>query len=123
MHVADSEGTPSTSPAPAHRDEVARLRQELGELDGILRACVDIDTDHPERDLARLVLGQVEFLRQLVERQAVQRMDAGTLSEDDVELAGITLKWLKGKVNQLAEEFGLQPDDLDIDVRLRGRVP
>jgi hypothetical protein len=100
-----------------------RLRQELGELDGILRACVDIDTDHPERDLARLVLGQVEFLRQLVERQAVQRMDAGTLSEDDVELAGITLKWLKGKVNQLAQEFGLQPDDLDIDVRLRGRVP
>jgi hypothetical protein len=101
---------------------MTRLRQELGELDGILRACVDVDPGHPERDLARLVLSQVEFLRQLVERQAVQRMDAGTLSEDDVELAGITLKWLKGKVQQLADEFGLQPSDLDVDPRLRGRV-
>jgi Gas vesicle protein K len=120
--VADSERTPSTPPPPAPRDEVTALRQELGQLDGILRACVDVDPSHPERDMARLVLSQVEFLRQLVEGLAVQRMEAGTLSEDDVELAGITLKWLKGKVHQLAQEFGLEPGDLDMDARVRGRL-
>ena len=120
--MAETEPTPSTPPPPAPRDEVTLLRQELGQLDGILRACVDVDPGHPERDLARLVLSQVEFLRQLVEGQAVQHMEAGTLSEDDIELAGITLKWLKGKVHQLAREFGLQPSDLDVDRRLRGHV-
>lgn len=54
------------------------------------------------------MLSLVEFVRQLVERQAVGRMEGGTLTDEEVEWVGVALMKLEEKVNELAEQFGLQ---------------
>jgi Gas vesicle protein K len=64
--------------------------------------------------LAQLVLTLVEFLRQLLERQAVRRMEGGTLSDEEVERVGLALLKLEEKTHELAAIFGLQPADLNI---------
>ncbi|NKS71443.1 gas vesicle protein K, partial [Rhodococcus hoagii] len=66
--------------------------------------------------LVALVLTLVELLRQLMERQALRRVDAGDLSEDQIERIGTTLMLLEEKMEELREHFGLEPEDLNIDL-------
>ncbi|MFF3457447.1 gas vesicle protein K [Streptomyces sp. NPDC002730] len=80
------------------------------------RRRVDLDTDTVERDLAKLVLTVVELLRQLMERQALRRVDVGDLTEDQEERIGLTLMLLEDRMDVLREKFGLEPEDLNIDL-------
>ncbi|MBV9119739.1 MAG: gas vesicle protein K [Chloroflexi bacterium] len=75
-----------------------------------------------EQGLAKLVLSLIEFLRRVLERQAVRRMDGDDLSEDDIERMGLTLMRLEEKVVELAAQFGLQPDDLNLDLGPLGKL-
>jgi hypothetical protein len=75
-----------------------------------------------QRSLARLVLALVEFLRKLMERQAIRRMEAETLSSAEVESVGRALMLLENTVRELAERFGLRPEDLNIDLGPLGRL-
>jgi Gas vesicle protein K len=68
------------------------------------------------RDLARLVLTVVELLRQLVERQALRRVDEGGLTEAEEERVGVTLMLLDNRISRLREHFGLAAEDLNIDL-------
>jgi hypothetical protein len=77
---------------------------------------VTLDPEKVERDLARLVLGLVEVLRQLLERQAVRRVEAGTLSEDEIERLGETLLKLETRMRELKAVFGLGDQDLSLDL-------
>lgn len=77
---------------------------------------VDVDPDTVERDLASLVLTVVELLRQLVERQALRRVEVGDLSEDQEERIGMTLMLLEDRMELLRERFGLEPEDLNLDL-------
>jgi hypothetical protein len=97
-------------------EELEALRRELQHVGGALPNRIDVDSEGVEQGLAQLVLTLVEFLRQLLERQAVRRMDAGSLSEEEVERVGLALMKLEEKVHQLAEQFGLQPSDLNINL-------
>ncbi len=90
------------------------LREELRHLQGLLPERIDIDPDDVERGLAGLVLTLVEFLRQVLERQAIRRMEGNTLNDDEIERIGVALMRLEKKIGELAEEFGLDPDDLQI---------
>jgi len=63
-------------------------------------------------DLARLVLVVVDTVRQLVEKQAIRRVDSGTLTEDEIERLGIALLRLEERMTELKEHFGLTDDDL-----------
>ena len=90
------------------------LREELRRLQGLLPERIDIDPDDVERGLAGLVLTLVEFLRQVLERQAIRRMEGNTLNDDESERIGVALMRLEKKIGELAEEFGLDPDDLQI---------
>ena len=63
-------------------------------------------------DLVRLVLALAETLRQLVERQAIRRVDAGHLSDDEVERLGLALLRLEQRMDELKAHFGLQNEDL-----------
>ncbi len=90
------------------------LREELRRLQGLLPERIDIDPDDVERGLAGLVLTLVEFLRQVLERQAIRRMEGNTLNDDEIERIGVALMRLEKKIGELAEEFGLDPDDLQI---------
>jgi hypothetical protein len=69
-----------------------------------------------ERDLLRLALTVVELLRQLMERQALRRLDAGGLSDDEEERIGVTLMLLQERMAHLRERFGLSPEDLNLDL-------
>ncbi|GAA4459619.1 gas vesicle protein K [Phytohabitans houttuyneae] len=77
---------------------------------------VPIDRDSVERGLAGLVLTIVELLRQLMERQALRRMDVGDLTDEQVERIGLTLMALDEQMVRLREHFGLSPEDLNIDL-------
>jgi hypothetical protein len=81
-----------------------------------LRPRIDVDREEVERGLAGLVLTVVELLRQLMERQALRRIDEGDLTEEQIERIGTTLMALEEKMAELREHFGLTPEDLNIDL-------
>ena len=77
---------------------------------------VALDPEALGRDLGRLVLTIVELLRQLMERQALRRVETGDLSEETVERLGLGLMRLEEAMDELREHFGLRPEDLNIDL-------
>jgi hypothetical protein len=97
-------------------DELELLQNELQQVRGTLPSHIDVNTEGVEQGLAQLVLTLVEFLRQLLERQAVRRMEGGSLSDEEVERVGLALMKLEEKVHQLADQFGLRPTDLNINL-------
>jgi len=103
-------------------DEIAELRRELERVRGILPERVNVDPEGVEQGLAKLVLTLVEFLRQVLERQAIRRMDGGTLTDDEVERVGLALMRLEAKVREMAELFGLDPDDLNLGLGPIGKL-
>jgi hypothetical protein len=94
--------------------ELEEVRAELARVSAILPERIEIDPDDVERGLAGLVLGLVEVLRQVLERQAVRRMERGTLSDEEIERVGLALMRLEQKVRELASHFGLDEEDLKI---------
>ena len=94
--------------------ELEEVRAELARVSAVLPERIDIDPDEVERGLAGLVLGLVELLRQVLEKQAVRRMEGGTLSEDEIERVGLALMRLEKKVRELADAFGLKESDLTL---------
>ena len=97
-------------------DEVALLADELQQLRAALPSRIDVNTEGVEQGLAQLVLTLVEFVRQLLERQAVRRMEGGSLTDEEVERVGLALMTLEQKVHELADQFGIQPGDLNINL-------
>lgn len=77
---------------------------------------INADPEGVERGLVSLVLTLVELLRQLMERQAIRRVEHGDLTDDQVERIGTTLMLLEEKMAELREHFGLEPEDLNIDL-------
>ncbi|HEY7448077.1 MAG TPA: gas vesicle protein K [Vicinamibacterales bacterium] len=80
------------------------------------------DPDDVQRSVVKLVLSLVEFLRQLMERQAIRRMEERTLSSEEIEAVGLALKRLEETVRQLAKQFGLDPSDLNLDLGPLGKL-
>jgi hypothetical protein len=80
------------------------------------RRRIDADPESVERGLVSLVLTIVELLRQLMERQALRRVDQGSLTDEQVEKIGRTLMALESRMTELREHFGLAPEDLNIDL-------
>ena len=81
-----------------------------------LRRRIDADPESVEKGLVSLVLTIVELLRQLMERQALRRVDGGTLAGDKIERIGSTLMCLEQKMTELRDHFGLEPEDLNLDL-------
>jgi hypothetical protein len=83
---------------------------------------VAIDPDRVEQDLARLVLTLVEFLRRLMEAQAVRRLEAETITAGEAEALGLTLLRAREAVLSLCERLGVAPDSLNLDLGPLGRL-
>lgn len=77
---------------------------------------VEIDPENAARDLVRLVLTLVELLRQLMERQAIHRIDQDDLSAEQQERLGTTLMLLDGAMADLCAHHGLRREDLNLDL-------
>jgi hypothetical protein len=103
-------------------EELQFLRESLQQIKGVLPERLDVDPEGVEQGLGKLVLTIVELVRQLLERQAVRRMDGGTLSEDEVERMGLALMRLDQKMNELAEHFGVTREELNINLGPLGNL-
>jgi hypothetical protein len=99
--------------APLDLDPFAR---DLRRLDDALSRRVDADPENVERGLAQLVLTIVELLRQLMERQALRRVEAGNLDDETIERLGRTLMALESRMEELKQTFGLADEDLNLDL-------
>ena len=74
------------------------------------------DPEDVQRSVAQLVLTLVEFLRQLMERQAIRRMDQKTLTPKQVEDVGLALMTLETTIRDIGKRFGIAPEDLNLDL-------
>jgi hypothetical protein len=83
---------------------------------------VSADPEQVERGLAQLVLTLIELLRQLMERQALRRMEQGTLSDEQIERLGLTFMRLAQRMEELKAEFDLRDEDLNLDLGPLGRL-
>jgi hypothetical protein len=100
----------------------AEFERELREIARALPERIDADPEHVEQGLARLVLTLIEVLRKVLEHQAVRRMDGGSLSDEEVERLGLALLRLSERMNELKRLFGLDEEDLEIDLGPLGRL-
>ena len=83
---------------------------------------VETDPENVQKGLAQLVLTIVELLRQLMERQALRRIDGGTLTDDEIERLGRTFMALEESMEELTQYFGLTVEDLNLDLGPLGQL-
>lgn len=96
------------------RDELRRQNRQVPRWNA--------DPEDVQRSVARLVLSLVEFLRKLMERQAIRRMEARTLTRREIEDVGQALMRLEDTVREIAKRFGLTPEELNLDLGPIGRL-
>ena len=82
----------------------------------VRRLRIDSDPESVEKGLVTLVLTLVELLRQLMERQALRRVERGSLTDDQIEKVGSTLMALEARMAELRDHFGLTVEDLNLDL-------
>ncbi|HVA01096.1 MAG TPA: gas vesicle protein K [Terriglobia bacterium] len=85
-------------------------------------ARLDLDENNTKNGLGQLVLTLVKLLHELLERQAIRRIEAGSLSDQQIERLGLTLMRQGQEIERLRDEFGLQEDDLNLDLGPLGKV-
>ncbi len=83
---------------------------------------IKLNPENVRNGLAQLVLTLVELIRELLERQALRRIEAGTLSEDEIERMGQTFCKLSDEIGKLKEYFGLSDEDLNINLGPLGNL-
>ena len=83
---------------------------------------INIDPKNVEKGLAKLVLTLVELIRKLLEKQAMRRIEAGSLSDEEVERIGETLLKLENKMQELKEIFGLKDEELNLNLGPLGNL-
>ena len=89
---------------------------ELEQAGDTLPRRINADPEGVERGLAKLVLTLIELLRQLMERQALHRIDGGSLSDEEIERLGQTFMKLDVRMEDLKQIFGLEDDDLNLNL-------
>src|SRR5713226_458176 len=91
-----------------------RLRASLTFTESTIPDRIAADSDIVENGLAKLVLSIIELVRKLLEKQALRRMDAGNLTEEEIERLGTALMKLEEKMAELKKVFGLSDEDLNL---------
>jgi len=102
--------------------ELGELRRELERVAGASPPRWNADPNDVQRSVAQLVLTLVEFIRRLLERQAIRRMEGGTLTDEQTEDIGRALMQLEETVRDLAGRFGIPIDDLNLDLGPAGKL-
>lgn len=103
-------------------EDLARIAAELRDIAPALPQRLDASADDIEAGLARLVLTLIEFLRQVLEHQAVRRMEGGSLTDEEIENVGVALMRLEERLGEIKTVFGLEGEDLNIDLGPLGRL-
>ena len=83
---------------------------------------MNIDQEKKKNGLAQLVLTVVKLLHELLEKQAIRRIDGGGLTDEEIERLGFTLMRQSEEIAKIAREFGLESDDLNLDLGPLGKL-
>ena len=102
-----------------HADE---FLEELRHVSEIVPERINIDAESVEQGLAKLVLTVIEFIRRLLEKQALRRVESGNLTPEQVEALGLALMKLEAKLEELKTQFGLAEEDLNLNLGPLGRL-
>jgi len=100
----------------ASKGDLEQIARRLGDPGTALPCRVNADPEQVERGLAQLVLTLIELLRQLMERQALARMEQGNLSEEEIDRLGETFMKLEERMGELKAHFGLEDEDLNLNL-------
>jgi len=100
----------------------AELDAAHAAADRLLSQRINAEPEDVEKGLAQLVLTIVELLRQLMERQALRRVEAGGLSDDQIERLGRTLMLLADRMDEVKEQFGFEQEDLNLNLGPLGNL-
>jgi len=95
-------------------NEEKELRHALTFTESVVPERISADSEIVENGLAKLVLSIIELVRRLLEKQALRRMDAGNLTEEEIERLGSALMKLEEKMAELKRVFGLSDEDLNL---------
>lgn len=95
-------------------NEEDELREALTFTDSVIPERISADPEIVENGLAKLVLSIIELIRRLLEKQALRRMEAGNLTEEEIERLGNALMKLEDKMEELKRVFGLNDEDLNL---------
>ena len=114
--------TPRANVTELRVREIESLREEVERRSAELLPRWNASPEDVQKSVAQLVLALVEFLRKLLERQAIRRMEAETLASDEIERIGLALMRLEETVHDLAARFGLRPEELNLDLGPLGRL-
>ena len=117
-----SSENPLTAEPETETSPVEVLVEQLRCVTDTLPSRINIDPQSVEQGLAKLVLTLIEFVRRLLEKQAVRRMEGGDLSPEQIEELGLALMRLEAKLEELKTQFGLADEDLNLDLGPIGRL-
>jgi hypothetical protein len=107
---------------PAEAREIEAIRRQIASVAAAKPPRWNADPDDVRRSVLKLVLTLVELIRQLLERQAIRRMEAGTLSDEETESVGLALMRLQETIADLAKQFDISPDELNLDLGPVGKL-
>ncbi|MBL7184837.1 MAG: gas vesicle protein K [Phycisphaerae bacterium] len=96
--------------------------EEMEQAQSALADRIDANPENAEKGLAKLVLTLIELIRKLMEKQAMRRVEAGSLSEDEIERVGETLMKLENKMKELKQVFGLDDEELNLNLGPLGNL-
>ena len=113
---------PPTAEPEIETSHVEEFVEQLSCVTNSLPSRINIDAQSVEQGLAKLVLTLIEFIRRLLEKQAVRRMEGGDLSPEQIEELGLALMKLEEKLHELKTQFGLTDEDLNLDLGPVGRL-
>jgi len=115
MSVSDAQNRVSEKVLCA-TDDLEAFATELEQAGNALPRRVNADPEGVERGLAKLVLTLIELIRQVLEHQALQRMESGSLSDEEIERIGQTFLKLDARMEELKRAFGLEDEDLNLNL-------
>jgi len=95
-------------------DAPEAFAQELEQVSNILPRRIEANPDNVDKGLAKLVLTLIELIRKLMEKQAMRRVEHGSLTDEEIERVGETLMKLEQKMGELKKVFGLKDEDLNL---------
>ena len=107
---------------PAEAQQIEAIRKQIASVAAAQPPRWNADPEDVRRSVLKLVLTLVELIRQLLERQAIRRMEAGTLTGEETESVGLALMRLQETVLDLAKQFDISPDELNLDLGPVGKL-
>ena len=95
---------------------VDEVKEAIEKIENAVTSRINATPDNADHGLAQLVLTLIELVRKLVEKQAIRRVEGGSLSEEEIERLGETLMKLENKMEELKKIFNLTDEDLNLNL-------